>query len=229
MPCVAGLTPTVEPASYNTSLIQIASDNVTFESIELINVTALYVDTLLLLTGANNTLLNVVSQGCHAHAFIVTIQNAASQVGQSSTVIAGAYFTNFSADAISMVNSSVVVSNSTFSGSTATALTVQGGSINITRSSFSDSAGPAVSIQDSDTVITGSQFASLAWNGNGAGVRVRNTMGNLLNLTNCIFSNNNAAAGYARHVFCASCCLILVLVAMPKGLTFYKRALLILM
>ena len=220
MPCVAGLTPTVEPASYNKSLIQIATDNVTFQSVELTNVTALYVDTLLLLTGANNTLSNVVSQGCRARDFIVTVQNAASQVDQSSTVIAGANFANFQADAISLVNSSVVVRDSTFSGSTATALTVQDGSINITRSSFSDSAGPAVSIQDSDTIITGSQFASLAWNGDGAGLRVSNSMGNLLNLTNCTFSNNKAAAGYARSVCCASGSLMLVLVAMPKGLTF---------
>lgn len=179
--------------------MKIANNNVTFQNIELLNINASHVDTILLLTGANNTFSHVVSRGCHANQALLRLRDDSAQSRNGCTVIAAADFSSFTADAIDIINSCVIIRDSRFQNFAATALVVRHSNLTLIRTNFSDSDGRAAHIQNSNAGISHSQFDSLSFKGDGAALWVHNTMGGSTNLTACIFTNNQAIKGYAKH------------------------------
>ena len=112
-----GVVPRLSPPGMNDSLIQFLQDNITFQSVQLINIDSWDTDSILAVHASNTTFNHVVSSGCNTQESILSLSDQ-DGYSNSSTTIANSTFSNSTCEAITISDCNTHIQNTSFDGLT---------------------------------------------------------------------------------------------------------------
>lgn len=172
------------------------SPNITFQHIQLGNVDAWYLDSILIFNSTHSYISQLVSTGCTTNYSVVGIVNAPGQKGRlnETFTIQNASFANITGQALQIDSSNVNISASSFTNLSAQAVWAEDSNVTIVGGHFSNST-QAIVIHDSYTEIENTVFDRLGgYDTSGGAISVTNGDGSSVSMTNCTFTNNWATA-----------------------------------